>query len=276
MLATLIPTNFGTPARALVGLYQPAESSGDGSTSALLCNPFGQEAIRSHRMFRILADRLARNGVSVLRFDYYASGESAGADHEGDLEGWTIDVLQAHAELVRRSGSARSCWFGLRLGASLAALATAQVAGPVPCLVLWDPVVDGSGYLANLAQAHVEAAKESWGPRWVIEERLRRQALAESETEALGFPLTPSLTRQLRELTLSSFGWVKASRVTLFSSRGGDRFDGMDRALAASDREVTVKPIQAQIDWTTNEAMNSAIAPFQDIQNVAAAISESR
>ena len=272
-MTSLIPIRFGGHSRELAGLYQPAAPGGNGSVCALLCNPFGQEAIRSHRMFRVLADRLSRNGVSVLRFDYYGTGESAGEDHEGDLEVWTTDVLQARAELLHRSGSADCCWFGLRLGGSLAALATARMVGPPPRLVLWDPLVDGSGYLSDLARAHVEGAKASWGPRWTIEEGLRHQARVESETEALGFPLTDSLKLQLRQLTLTSFGAVKAARVTLFGSRGGVQLAGVDRALAASGREVTVKPIQAEIDWTTNEAMNSAIAPFEDIQNVAAAIS---
>ena len=266
--------NFGDPARGLVGIYQPAESGGDGSGCALLCNPFGQEAIRSHRMLRVLSDRLSRNGVCVLRFDYHGTGDSAGEDHEGDIEGWIADVLQAHNELARRSGFARCAWFGLRLGASLAALATARVVGPPQHLVLWDPVVDGAGYLADLARAHVAGVKASWGPRWVIEGKLRDQAVAESETEALGFPLTDTLKRQLREMTSLSFASVQAARVTLFSSRGDNSIPGIDHAFTASGLNVAVRPIQAEIDWTTNEAMNSAIAPFQDIQNVAAVISE--
>jgi len=226
-------------------------------------------------MFRVLSDRLSRGGVSVLRFDYHATGDSAGEDHEGDIEGWITDVLQAHTELVRRSACARSSWFGLRLGASLAALAAGRVVGPRPRLVLWDPVVDGPRYLADLTRAHVEGAKASWGPRWVIEEGLRRKATVESEAEALGFPLTDTLKRQLREMTASSFGSVRAARVTLFSREGPNHLEGLDHALVASGLEVAVRPIHAEIDWTTNEAMNSAIAPFEDIQNVAAALSES-
>lgn len=274
-LVTPIPVNFGDPARRLTGIYHSPESSGEKGACALLCNPFGQEAIRSHRMLRVLADRLCRNGVFVLRFDYYATGDSAGEDHEGEIEGWIADVRQAHTELVRRSGCTRVSWFGLRLGASLAALASGRVAGPPSQLVLWDPVVDGSSYLADLARAHVESAKASWGPRWVIEEGIRRRAMVECETEALGFPLTDTLKRQLREMTSSSFGSIQAARVTLFSSRGAHPVPGPDRAFAASGRDIAVKPIQAEIDWTTNEAMNSSIAPFEDIQNVAAVISES-
>lgn len=273
-MTALIPVNFGSPARALVGIYQPAVSSGASGACALLCNPFGQEAVRSHRMFRVLSDRLSRNGVSVLRFDYYATGDSTGEDHEGDLEGWIGDVLQAHFEVVLRSGCSRCSWFGLRLGASLAALATAQVSGPPPHLVLWDPVIDGRGYLAHLARAHIEAAKASWGPRFVLEESLRHKAKIESDTEALGFPLTDVLKRQFRELTPSSFGSVQAARVTLFRSEGGDNPNGPDHAIAALGRTVEVRRIHAEIDWATNEAMNSAIAPFEDIQSVTAAISE--
>jgi hypothetical protein len=65
-------------ARAQEGLDAPG-------AAVLLCNPFGQEAIRCHRAFRLLSARLASSGIPSLRFDYFGTGDSPGNDGEGDL-----------------------------------------------------------------------------------------------------------------------------------------------------------------------------------------------
>ncbi len=74
MTATAI--HFGTSGRELFGIYHAAEVVSPSRPAVLLCNPFGQEAVRAHRIYRILAERLARAGHNVMRFDYYATGDS--------------------------------------------------------------------------------------------------------------------------------------------------------------------------------------------------------
>src|SRR5690606_6529681 len=128
-------------------------------TTALLCNPFGQEAVRAHRIFVVLADRLARQGVSVLRFDYHGTGDSPGDDDVGDLEGWAADILSAQAWLDEAARPSRRVWIGLRLGALLAAMASggARPGATIDSLILWEPVIDGSAYLRELAEADRKA-----------------------------------------------------------------------------------------------------------------------
>ena len=242
----------------------------------VLCNPFGQEAIRCHRMLRVLADRLSRDGLHVLRFDYYGTGDSAGDDHEGDIDGWIDDVLQANQEVIRRSGCGQSSLFGLRLGASLAALASCKLAKPPNRLVLWDPVIDGPDYLAELANAHIAAAKAGYGLRWDIEEQLRNMASAETDAEALGFPLGNALKRQLRGLSLSSFDATRARYITLLYGRITNHIGDLRQHLVARGIDVSLTHIQTEIDWTTNEALNSAIVPLEALQSIAASLSENR
>ena len=73
--------------------------------SVLLCNPLGQESVRLHRFYRVLAERLSRLGIAVLRFGLLRDGESAGEEVEGRLARWCDDVLEAHRELIRLSGA---------------------------------------------------------------------------------------------------------------------------------------------------------------------------
>ena len=69
-----IPAGSG---RQLAALYHPPTSA-DRGRAVLILNPLGQEAVRAHRLLRVLADRLARLGVHVLRFDFHGCGDSAG------------------------------------------------------------------------------------------------------------------------------------------------------------------------------------------------------
>ena len=67
--------------RRLFGLFPPPER--EGRIAVLICAPFGQEVVRSHRLFRVLSDRLARTGIAVLRFVPYGTGDSPGEDIDG-------------------------------------------------------------------------------------------------------------------------------------------------------------------------------------------------
>ena len=268
----MIPIRFGNPARELAGIYQPARANAGPAGCALICNPFGQEAIRFHRMFRVLADRLARTGMHVLRFDYFGTGDSGGDDEQGDFEGWIGDVLMANAELIRRSGAAPCAWFGVRLGASLAAIASGRPGQSPDRLVLWDPVIDGTAYLAELAEAHVDAAKAGYGMRWTLESRLRDMVTAELATAALGFPLTELLKKQLGNLALPAFKAAGAGQVALFADRRGAEVRALQQQLAAVGVDVSVTPLQTGIDWMTNEALNSAIVPMQALEAIVQAL----
>src|SRR5688572_1386655 len=135
----MTPIRFGPTSRQLFGLFHPADERRAKGSAVLLCNPFGHEAMRVHRFYRLLADRLSRKGVAALRFDYHGTGDSPGEDDEGEMQGWTQDILEAQRELMRLSGARQLCCFGARLGARLALMAAPQAAGGVQKLVLWDP-----------------------------------------------------------------------------------------------------------------------------------------
>ena len=270
----MIPIRFGPPARQLFGVYQPPAGT-DRGECAVLCNPFGQEAIRCHRLYRTLGDRLARVGLHVLRFDYLGSGDSDGDDTAASIEGWTDDVLRANDEAARRSGCARSAWFGLRLGASLAALASARAGREPVRAVLWDPVLDGRAYLAELAAAHVAAGNSGYGARWRLEPRLRTAIEAEARGEALGFEIGPALRRQLDDLTPAAVAAARARRITILAGAAVPLGE-VETALAARGVALDVQRVHSEISWAANEAMNTAIVPADILQAVVAAMTDDR
>jgi len=74
------PLYFGREDRPLFGwLHRPAEGA-TGALGLVICNPFGNEAISTHRTIRQMADAAARAGIAALRFDYDGTGNSAGHD----------------------------------------------------------------------------------------------------------------------------------------------------------------------------------------------------
>lgn len=47
---------------------------------AVICEALGHEALWTHKVIRTLAERLADDGMWVLRFHYPCAGDSAGDD----------------------------------------------------------------------------------------------------------------------------------------------------------------------------------------------------
>src|ERR1700733_296117 len=83
----------------------------------VICNPFGYEAICSHRGTRAFAEAIAAVGMPALRFAYLGTGDSAEIDPQADqIQTWTRDVLTAAEELHLRSGVKQICLLGFRLG----------------------------------------------------------------------------------------------------------------------------------------------------------------
>lgn len=178
------PFHIG-PTDELFGLYHAA---GAVHVGVLLCPPLGQDMIRSHRIYRQLADALASHGIAALRFDYYGSGDSAGDSSTCNWNRCLEDTRIAAAELRARSGCSRVIGFGARLGGGIA-LSSAKAAR-FSELLLWDPLLDGAACVANL-----DAMQETLrvDPKRFSEPR----TVADAAGQWLGFPVSGDLRRQL-------------------------------------------------------------------------------
>lgn len=154
------PILFGEPDSPLLGIYhpaqQPASNPQDNAAvrAVIICPPFGAEYMRTHRALRGIALQLAARGVHVLRLDYRGTGDSAGWSHEVDsLRYWLHDIRAAIDQLQQLCGCASTMLLGLRFGGSLASM-LAKEEPRVHSLVLWEPIIDGENYLAQLRMLH--------------------------------------------------------------------------------------------------------------------------
>lgn len=268
----MTPMLFGPPARRLFGLFHPPER--EGRIAVLICAPFGQEVVRSHRLFRVLSDRLARTGIAVLRFDPYGTGDSPGEDIDGELEGWRRDVCTAHEELHRLTTPRRIVWLGSRLGATVATMATRSGRCDPSRLILWDPIVDGARYFNELRENHVAALEQSY---WIADRTWRRRLRDDSESftdELIGFGVSPALRDQLRGLTPQSLR-LTGTHETVVLAKPEDNL-ALQWAHAEAERDAKVKaaPFQHSLIWTSDPFPNSAMVPAEALQRLLAEIND--
>jgi pimeloyl-ACP methyl ester carboxylesterase len=266
----MTPFFFGKPERQLFGLYHPPAAGRANGAAALLCYPFGHEAIRVHRFYRLLADRLSRQGVAVLRFDYHGTGDALGEDEDADLPGWTADICEAHRELLRRSGATQVTWFGARLGAALALMAAPSSTPRVQRLVLWDPVFDGRAYLESLKLAHVEELELSHcipDPGW--RRSLSRDPMAFAG-ECLGFAITPQLREQILALRVEAPSRLAPSRITLIANPQDAAARHWTEAATGKHPTVRIEPqsFQHPLTWTSNAGANNEVVPAEALQKM--------
>ena len=149
-----LPFHFGASDRVLFGWYHPPRAEQFRDVGIVLCNPIGDDYIRAHRTLRHFAERLADLGFSVLRFDFHGTGDSSGT--EGDksrVETWLGDIDLAVAELRSRANVKKVGIAGLRMGATLAALAASR-REDIDSLILWNPFLSGKSFVVESTKLH--------------------------------------------------------------------------------------------------------------------------
>jgi len=138
---------FGPDTRRVFGWYHAASAENVRDCAVVLCAPHGYEAMCSHRALRHWAEGLAAAGISVVRFDYHGTGDSAGSDEDpARVRAWLDSIGDAIEAARTRSGASSIVLAGVRLGATLA-LASAAERDDVDALVLWAALPTGKAYL---------------------------------------------------------------------------------------------------------------------------------
>ena len=250
---------FGA-SRQLLGAFHVAQRLQPRSTAVLLCNPFGEEASRSHRTFRVLATQLERTGFSVLRFDYSGTGDSLGSSEGASVDDWVHDIGVAAQKLLDVSGARGIALVGLRFGASLAMLATARGVLKPRHLLMWDPIVDGGAYLRELVAQHHSYMREEIGPSW--EDRSRKHADG-TPAEAFGAPITMGLAQALRGIDLAALS-PPADQITVVTTKATPDNERLRTRLPAA-RWVEIPESTV---WNSDAALNSMIVPMEIVQAI--------
>jgi uncharacterized protein len=247
----------------LLGSVHLAQRARD---AVLLCNPFGEEAARSHRTFRVLATQLERVGVSAMRFDYGCTGDSRGEAGDASVADWLADIAIAAERLRLQTGGARLTLVGLRFGATLAALASAALRPRH--LVMWDPIIDGAAYLSELADNHRAYMREELGEAWHARAHVREDA---TPTEALGTPISGALAAELAAIDLANVA-ISATRCTVISTKPAPGAERLRPHLARCAQWLELSDTTA---WNSDAALNAMVVPMSIVQAIVARIEQS-
>jgi dienelactone hydrolase len=161
-----------------------------------------------------------------LRFDYHGTGNSAGDDSDPDrVAAWIANVREACVRARAETDRTRVCLVGVRLGATLAALATRQVA--VEDLVLWNPCISGKNYVREM-QAIAMSVEDA-------------ESHADGLLESAGYVITADTLEALRRIDLKRTPPV-ASRVLVLSRDDAAPPTAFCEALAAAHLPVQLVP----------------------------------
>jgi exosortase A-associated hydrolase 2 len=259
----MTPLFFGHGARRMFGVYTPASAGTTTQPRAVvLCHPWGQEYLRAHRSMAQLAVMLSDAGFHVMRFDYFGTGDSNGDMKEADVEGWIDDVMAAIQEIQDTTGAERVRLIGLRLGASLAAMAAARHPDEVEALVLWDPVISGGSYLQELL------ATEAWTAHGTVGAPVR-SARDGGGHEVLGFPLTAELAEGIRRVELAPLVSRLTARVLTLATTPLPAAHQLCRAL--QDRApgtVEFEEVPSSPAWLEDSNTGAGAIPTQAMQRI--------
>ena len=198
---------FDSGPHRLFSWYHKPYSGKTTTFGVVICKPFGYEAICAHRSIRAFADATASIGAPTLRFDYAGTGDSTDIDLRVDqLEIWIQNVIAAVDALRSLSGVQRVYLLGFRLGALLAALASARCSA-VAGLILIAPILSGRRYVRELRTMRLAASMGSKAPSGASSEA----AIADAGfLEVSGFLLSGATIAALAKVDLKSRG-VKPS-----------------------------------------------------------------
>lgn len=227
----------------------PEQASVD--SAVLLCAPFGQEYMRSHKSFSLLASMLNRRGVAVMRFDYYGTGDSYGESQDISIREWRENTLAAIEELQAITRVAKVKIIGLRLGATIAYLASLR-SQVIEHLILWDPVLQGDCYLKDSEANGIELEGQDW---WVD-----------------GFVMPAQFRQKLVLINLMKNPILPNTRVDLVTYRHGDSFDRFYQQQLSRGGDIHRQLVPSQGDWNYNDNLGGTLVPQVMLQSLSACL----
>jgi pimeloyl-ACP methyl ester carboxylesterase len=207
--------------------------------------------MRAHRAYRQLSLLLSRTGFAVFRFDYYGTGDSAGASHQIDLAQWSDDLANAIEELKDTAQLEQVSLVGLRLGASLA-LEISKCRDDVHTVVLWDPIVDGAAYVREL----LARGPVGEGPP------------VEGVRGAKGFPVPDIVRDAIARVDMRAAGELRARDIFLVVARQRADYAALHARLQNSGTPTTYACVAANDNWHESDDFGSVLLPQQIVRAI--------
>jgi len=232
------PLYFGGTERPLFGWLHRAGGNAR-NIGIVLCAPSGYEALCTHRSYRRFAETAAERGFPALRFDYDGTGDSAGCSLDSDrLAQWLRSIGAAIDHLRVTTGVEKVCLFGVRVGASLAAVA-AQGRDDVHSMIAFAPVIKVSSYLREIRALSLARPQSPPPPELHIDPELQ---------ESAGFTTTAETRAALGAIDLNKLALAPASQVLVLDRDDLPANDAWPTRLVSQGATVERRPLVGYVD----------------------------
>lgn len=246
---------FGESKAALYGVYHPAGGQVQRDYGVVLCYPFGQEYMRSHRAFRQIATQLSKKGFHVLRFDYRGTGDSSGNMEDMLASNCLEDIDTAIEELKSMTDLKAVSLMGLRMGAIFAS-ASANRREDIKKLAVWDPMLSGEDCENELL---LEIDKDDVEPWNFMDD--------EETLHFNGFPLTKAFRSSLKEIDIVS-QLPEVEQFLQVVSHETASFDRLKNTWGNTKAELTYVYSESPSDWNYVDDFGGILLPQPVIQTL--------
>ena len=162
----------------------------------VLAPPLLHEQPRSRRLLTELATAFSEAGVPCLRFDYFGTGDSAGGGEQLEFASMRRD-LQHAAEALKVGGGVERIGVLAVRGAALPVSSWIRDGGMAKLLVLWEPVVDGQAWLAELETR--DATERRSPKRYPIAAGALPPGVSGDDLQLMGYPVSAQLRRDIAQ-----------------------------------------------------------------------------
>jgi pimeloyl-ACP methyl ester carboxylesterase len=203
-------------------------------------------------MAALAVRRAAERGYPALLYHSRGHGDSGGDFAEVTYESLVEDALTAGEHVLQLSGARRIVWFGLRVGALVAAEAAMRYPDSVG-LVLWEPVASGAEYFRHLVRGLQFSAVARGGKKIPTVDEVLEKVEREGQADIHACYLHAKLYLSMREISLVKLLERWTGPVFLAQIRAQLKLSAMNaaliEALESRGAKVTVTRITEEPGW---------------------------
>ncbi len=224
----------------------------------LVIAPFGEEMNKCRRLLAQLCRALAARGADVWLPDLYGTGDSEGDFSEASWSDWQNDVIGVDAEAAAAVGALPVVYLALRSGALL----LGQIHARLPqfsgaTVMLWQPVLEGSRYLAQFLRLRVMASRLAGQDE--SQQQLMQQLSDGRIVEVAGYGLSPALAFGLQDAKVEAADFIRAGTVWVLefklaeSTQASVPVQNLVRDCIARGAQARVQVVNCEQFWATQE-----------------------
>ncbi len=240
-------------------LHYPSENNKINRKHAVvICSPITHEHDVSYWAIRQLAIRLSKLGFDVARFDYFATGNSAGLSQQISLQTCARNIADIGQFLAENTNSEKITYIGLRLGAILASMSS--ISRPPDQLILWDPLISGKSFLSQLDIMHKK----------YLEKMNRTESHQHNlGQEYLGYPYSDNIIAELRQAQLDNIEFPVNTLLSILTSPDSTEQNKFIKKARSSrlhlQHEIATK---GTINWQDIGIIESSFLPRESINQI--------